>query len=244
MAKHGYIKQQEPEQHDATVMPQLAKALEGLGVGKETVADGGKNVLVRHEHTENRTMDDFEFLVSERPFGMHGSTDKSQATNANIARVCNPAEGVLIAHNNHTAPQMGLFQETPVTEYSPPHHWPDIAYLQWLVGSPALAEPGLPVPIKYIFRFTIVNEPANLMLNKIITRHGLLQYPVWPDITFDIASEEGRTILGTPNRAGTAWLLIQHKKQLGGRRIKKVTVFYAENASNLFRWPSLLLRLV
>jgi hypothetical protein len=85
-----------------------------------------------------------------------------------------------------------------------------------------------------------VNVPTYSILNKIMARHGLAQYPIWPGTTFDMECEEGRAILGTPNGAGTAWLLIQHKKQLGDRRIEKVTIFYAENESDLWRWPSLL----
>jgi len=53
-------------------------------------------------------------------------------------------------------------------------------------------------------------------------------------------SEEGKAILGTPNGAGTAWLLIQRGRELRHRKIEKVTVFYAENEDDMYRWPSLL----
>lgn len=72
-----------------------------------------------------------------------------------------------------------------------------------------------------------------------MTKHNRT-YDVWPGMTFDIAGEEGMAILGTPNGAGTAWLLIQRKRELGHRRIKKVTIFYAEDEADIWMWPSLL----
>jgi len=57
-------------------------------------------------------------------------------------------------------------------------------------------------------------------------------------------SEEGKAILGTPNGAGVAWLLIQRKQELGHRTIKDVTVFWAEyEENNPGDCPSLLFRI-
>lgn len=82
------------------------------------------------------------------------------------------------------------------------------------------------------------------MLNKIIKMHGRSMYELWPDITFDIQSEEGKAILGTPHGSGVAWMLIQHSKALRERITKKVTIFYAPKKDDLFRWPSLLFWIV
>jgi hypothetical protein len=73
---------------------------------------------------------------------------------------------------------------------------------------------------------------------------GRSGYDAWPGVTFDIESEEGKAILGTPNGAGTAWLLIQRKRELGRRRIEKVTVFHAGMKEDMFGWPSLLFWIV
>jgi hypothetical protein len=69
-------------------------------------------------------------------------------------------------------------------------------------------------------------------------------YELWPGITFDIQSEEGKAILGTPYGSGVAWMLIQHSKALRERTIKKVTIFYSPKKDDLFRWPSLLFWIV
>jgi hypothetical protein len=83
-----------------------------------------------------------------------------------------------------------------------------------------------------------------LVLNKILKIHGYSTYDLWPGVIFDIESEEGRAILGTPNGSGVAWMLIQHSKALGERAIEKVTIFHAPKKGDLFRWPSLLFWIV
>lgn len=160
-----------------------------------------------------------------------------------------------------TAAHSGQLLESPVLTFPPLYHWSDIAYLRWLsaystlasIQSPApTASPAhlnvadsvplavtSPAPIKYIFRVGIQNVPTYSILNKILTKHKRDTYEVWPGMTFPIDSEDGKAILGTLNGAGVAWLLAQHKKELGNLAIEKVTVFYAENESDLCRWPSL-----
>ena len=47
-------------------------------------------------------------------------------------------------------------------------------------------------------------------------------------------TEEGKALLGTPNGSGIAWLLAQHRKQLGDKAVKKVQLWYSiTSAPNL-----------
>ena len=46
-------------------------------------------------------------------------------------------------------------------------------------------------------------------------------------------------LLGTPNGAGVAWLLAGRKESWGEKRVRRVTVFYAADERDIFRWPSL-----
>jgi hypothetical protein len=73
------------------------------------------------------------------------------------------------------------------------------------------------------------------VLNKIISKHGQFTYDKWPGVTFSMESEEGKAILGTPNGCGVAFMLIQHGKALGEKRIEKVTLFHAAKQDDLFR---------
>ncbi|KAF2826954.1 hypothetical protein CC86DRAFT_416728 [Ophiobolus disseminans] len=207
----------------------LSTALQALGLNPEMACDGGANFVVEHKHSEDRTF----------------NSVNCPATHANLTQICNHTDGVLIAHSNHSATHVGVFQEPPITAFPPLSRWSDIAYLQWLTTSTftpsqAPVPTSSPTPIKFIFRLSIQNAATFSILNTIMAKKRRLEYPMWPGVTFDIASEEGKAIMGTPNGAGTAWLLIQRKKDLGHQRIEKVTVFYAEDVADMWRFPSLL----
>ena len=53
----------------------------------------------------------------------------------------------------------------------------------------------------------------------------------WPGVTFDMDTEAGQAILGSPNGAVFAWFLIQHKAQLGKKWIPKVTAFIKDGGN-------------
>lgn len=130
-------------------------------------------------------------------------------------------------------------------EVPPLHHWSDIAYLQWLKTSTSASSPvPLPAPIKFVLRLKIQNVDTYSILNKITARHGLTGYPPWPGIVLDIESDEGKAVLGTPNGAGVAWLLIQRKKELGHKRVEKVTFFCVPSEGEIHLWASLLFWIV
>jgi hypothetical protein len=139
---------------------------------------------------------------------------------------------------------MIILQDPPVLTCPLLHHWPDVAYLLWLTTSifSASEEPiatPMPAPIRSIFRLSIQNMDTISMLNTIMAMHDRTTYNVWPGATFDIESK-GKGIIGTPNGATTAWLLMYGKAQLGRKKIGKLTVFDAEHEGDLQRWQSLL----
>lgn len=232
------------------VIHRLSSALNALGLDGNMAIDGGKNYVVEHKHNQTYTIEGTEYTVSDCSHAINpSSTGRGQATYAELIQLCNPKDGVLIAHSNHSAPHVSGLRDPETLKIPSLHHWSDIAYLQWLTTSTFVAgrTPAVtptPAPIKYIFRLSIHNVRTYSILDKIMRRNGRSTYDAWPGMTFDIESEEGKAILGTPNGAGTAWLLIQHRRQLGPRKIEKVTAFYAENEGDLYRWPSLLFWIV
>jgi hypothetical protein len=174
---------------------------------------------------------------------MFQETDIStQETNAYFKQICNPTEGVVIAASNLGPYDAGLLQDPPIANLPLLRHWSDIAFLQYL--SSCSEQTTVPMTLRYIFRATIQNVPTYSILNNILVNHGLKTYETWPGLTFDVGSEEGRAILGTPHGSGVVWLLVQHKPQLGNKRIDRITMFYAENEGDLYRWPSLLFWIV
>ncbi|CAA9962859.1 hypothetical protein PTMSG1_06227 [Pyrenophora teres f. maculata] len=195
----------------------LSTPFRDLGANSKMDYHGGKNILVHHLYNQGFTND-----KRIRPY---------------FAQICNPEAGIIVAEGNLTVPVAAIFEEVSI-EMPLLRHWSDIAFLQYLSTFPS--PPPQPLPLKYIFRLTIMNATTCEVLKSVIAKQGVEEYSLWPGLTFDIESEEGRAILGSPNGAGVAWMLLQHKTQLGEKKIEKVTVFYATGQSDLFRWPSLL----
>lgn len=73
----------------------------------------------------------------------------------------------------------------------------------------------------------VLNENTCSILEGIINTHNNGKYCIWPGTPFDIASEEGKAILGTVHGAGVAWMLIQRNAEFFGKNIGHVTVFGA-----------------
>jgi hypothetical protein len=165
----------------------------------------------------------------------HDTNTLFQAANAGFAQICNPVDGVLIAYANYNKSN-GVHAKL----YTPLHHWSDVAYLQYLTASASLVSPSM---IEYIFRLRILHPATRSVLDRIVNMQNDGNYSIWPGVTFDIASDEGKAILGTVHGAGVAWILIQRKKEFGGRRIGSVRVFWAEN-DDAWPNPSLLFRIV
>ena len=72
-----------------------------------------------------------------------------------------------------------------------------------------------------------------------MTAHHMKELSTWPGISFDIERKEAKAILGTPNGKGVAWLLAQHRAQLGEKTVKKVTLVYVPGPEPKRRNPSL-----
>ncbi|KAF2023670.1 hypothetical protein EK21DRAFT_118541 [Setomelanomma holmii] len=203
---HGFIGEVNEDCITVTGIEHLSPALHALGLSANMVCDGGKNVMITHTHSEERTNGEVVYAP----------------TQAAHIQICNPSEGVMIVSSDHSASFMGAHQDPPVATVPPLHHWSDIAYF-------AMA--------RYVYL-----SRTHVVLSS--TDQNSKTYVPWPGVTFDIDSEESKAILGTPNGAGTVWLLIQRKKDFGDRRIEKVTLFYAEKEDDAFRWPSLLFWIV
>ena len=49
--------------------------------------------------------------------------------------------------------------------------------------------------------------------------------PEWPGKTFSMGTSQGKAILGSPNGIGTAYMLFNHKTQLGRKTVDSITVY-------------------
>jgi hypothetical protein len=79
--------------------------------------------------------------------------------------------------------------------------------------------------LKYFIRFHVENDSS-----KAIALQACDQViPSWPGKEFDMTTDAGKAILGTPNGAGVAQLLIKYKGDLGVKAPTKVRVFKTVN---------------
>ncbi|EDU43951.1 conserved hypothetical protein [Pyrenophora tritici-repentis Pt-1C-BFP] len=130
----------------------------------------------------------------------------------------------------------GFLVATENTKYDRPtqpevlNYWSDIAFLAWT--EPVADEEKRGGDLNYVLRWTITNRDTVVVTSKLLTDYRAEEeedeewVPVWPGISFDADSEQAHALLGTPNGSGVAWLLVQHKRQLGHKVVKKVTLFY------------------
>lgn len=104
---------------------------------------------------------------------------------------------------------------------SPLNIWSDVVYLNW--ATLARATGNSVANLKYPVRLHIINLDTKAILQ--IACGG--PCPAWPGKTFDINQKKskgvlihqnGLALLGTPNGSGAAWLLINHKQQLGEKK--------------------------
>ncbi|KAF4848007.1 hypothetical protein CGCSCA4_v005395 [Colletotrichum siamense] len=100
----------------------------------------------------------------------------------------------------------------------------DFAYFQWWLGCEAM---GIEMTnLKLIFQAHIVYEKTFDIVLQALREEGHQSVPGWDErITFQLDSDPGLAILGSPNGASTAWMLLQHKYRLGLKAIKEVTVW-------------------
>ncbi|KAF1954113.1 hypothetical protein CC80DRAFT_595257 [Byssothecium circinans] len=199
LAKHGYLEELSLEPFSMTP---LWECLRGLGVDwRRDTERGGKNEVVHHVHAE-------ECCISGILY---------PKTDAYFSQIVNREEGVLIAHLNYTPVYMGLVQNPPVSTYPDLHHWSDVAFLQYIGQNPSY-----PVKFDYIIRYSVQNAATLSVIEHILSLHGIGELPKWPGIEFGMEMEEGEAIAGTPNGKGVVWMLRQHRRGLGRKRVRRV----------------------
>lgn len=81
--------------------------------------------------------------------------------------------------------------------------------------------------IRFVMRTPCENSITQKVIKNAMNRTKQ-ELGKWPGVTFGMDSEEGKAILGSPNGWGVAFMLIQHKRQLGNKVVEKVTVFQDE----------------
>jgi hypothetical protein len=149
-------------------------------------------------------------------------------TQADYTNIFNVDGGAVIADLNvgpDTASQEGFSGEVV-----PLKHYSDVVFLAWQHEAGDKAN-GL----RYILRHDISNEQTKDVAEQILRQRGVKLQP-WPGVKISFPDKDALALLGTPNGRGPAWLLIQHKKQLGMKRFSHVTMFTTGRHLSLCFW--------
>ncbi|KAF0321620.1 hypothetical protein GQ607_011133 [Colletotrichum asianum] len=141
-------------------------------------------------------------VLHDRPFKL-ANGQLGQPTLGKYSNVVNPEDGAFIFDSNFSPSwakkEIGRGDVPDLDTVS------DIAHFQWKIGCPAKGS-------------DIVVEA--------LRRGGHPKIPTWNErITFSMDTEEGFAILGSVHGASTAWMLIQHKEELGTKNIKEVVIW-------------------
>lgn len=144
-----------------------------------------------------------------------------KATKAKYQNMFNVDGGAIIAQNNHGPNSRGPRTELPLKQYS------DVVFLAWQKHAGKRVK-----NLKYVFRYYIVNTQTRSVLQSVLDKREK-DSVAWPGVKISMAEADGQAVLRTPNGYGVAYLLAQHKEQLGEKVVDYVTISRANPTEGL-----------
>tara|TARA_R110002003_G_scaffold143_3_gene13232 strand:+ start:17696 stop:18220 length:525 start_codon:yes stop_codon:yes gene_type:complete len=97
----------------------------------------------------------------------------------------------------------------------------DIMFAYWIRNN------ANPKNLRYYFVNAVMNAITLRLIAKVVNKKGLQNLPPWPGIALGLSESEAEYLLGSPIGATLAFMLIQHKAELGRKHITSVTTFLA-----------------
>lgn len=129
-----------------------------------------------------------------------------------------PQQSIAMYRRQNNLPQL---TEAQLRDHVPKlNRWSDVVWFVW--AKQAGNQAG---NLRYIFRDNVINDDTKGVIDQIFGIPSKSLDLPWPGKTFDVEkTKEGKGLLGTPHGAGIAWMLADHKAELGDRALK-ITVF-------------------
>ncbi|KAK2730619.1 hypothetical protein CKAH01_02447 [Colletotrichum kahawae] len=104
----------------------------------------------------------------------------------------------------------------------------DVAFFQWIDA--CKAKNVAPTTLKLIFLSHVTNQKTYDIVVDALKETKHAKVPGWADkAVFSMDSRQGQAVLGSVWGAATSWMLIQHKKELGLKKITEVAVWGLNN---------------
>jgi hypothetical protein len=151
----------------------------------------------------------------------HFSADgeRTAAIKTHFMQKINFTDGIVVAHDILSPIEATQEANLDDSDTIPSlKYWSDVAFLQWRCQASHDSE------LKHVLRHDVLNAKTDFVVEAINAPNGYDTAP-WPGMEYNAYSEDGQALLGTPNGSSVAYMLIQHKKHLGHKTVKKVTVF-------------------
>ncbi|KAI4697456.1 uncharacterized protein J4E84_000586 [Alternaria hordeiaustralica] len=210
----------------------FSHAMRSLGLDGRPTSAGGDNQCYRVEHwdPEKRDNEGNQIPAINQWYSTAGNNKQYRATKAHFEFGINTKGGAIY----------GLFLESP--QASAKTIWgggtkepnkddlpqlrafSDIIWGFWVRNNPNIKN------IRYFFMIAISNEVTNQIIASCL-RDRNTELSEWPGTDFSTTTDQGHALLGksrSPNGAGFAYFLMQHKLQLGQKTISKITIFRPE----------------
>ncbi|CAO2650677.1 Nn.00g019690.m01.CDS01 [Neocucurbitaria sp. VM-36] len=205
----------------------IANFIRSKGISDKCVTEGGlwNSLIVVHGDTSDVEVDDQTY---RGPDGRVRRPYKVTGAEYNIG--VNGKQGGIIAFKRYGPADRAKKMVPPVPEdqFPPLKSSSDIIWALWeklLLPDAHLRDQG---NINFFISLSIENaetiqilKRALSQVNSDLTRAGR---------TFDMITEEGKAILGSPNAIAFAYFLIQHKAELGNKIIDSVHVMECETS--------------
>ncbi|SMQ51681.1 unnamed protein product [Zymoseptoria tritici ST99CH_3D7] len=170
------------------------------------------NIKIRLMHGVNRSVDNKVYLE----------------TGGYFEQLYNVEGGTMFATSlwspRYTGAQMPIAVTGEKYAFPPICFWSDVVYLQW----EELAKNDMQLKgLQRVVHCSISNDTTRAIIDKILSDRGTIAGElVYPGVTISFSDgDDFKALLGTPNACGTAYLLAQHKGQLGQKVVKRFDVF-------------------
>lgn len=141
-------------------------------------------------------------------------------------------KGMIIADHNFGPDNMGGRESPPMaaSEIVPLKQWSDVTFIQYQdyckqhETTTSSFEACLKA-LRGVMRANVVGAKTREIANEALSQSGRLLRGWDHRATWTIEEESAQALLATPNGLGVAWLLAQHKAQLGHKVVTEVSVF-------------------
>ncbi|KAK2040846.1 hypothetical protein LZ31DRAFT_568410 [Colletotrichum somersetense] len=192
----------------------------GLRISKWPEYDNDlNNAFADSDHPVDQTKAGVYHYRHDRKFGIDR---KKKPTYSSYANVHVPASGAIIFDYDFS-PETKQ-KELKLGDVPELHRLSDIAFFQWIDA--CKAKNVDPKSLKLMFISHVINvETYNVVVDALLTSFHDRMPNFARKVVFSMDTKQGQAILGSKWGSALSWMLIQHKKELGLKKITEVAVW-------------------